>query len=288
MIELLFSLLTKCHCIFLQLKAVQLEWNHNWKVLNEKKASMELVNDPVSTTHPSRHQRILKKHILSLEKTSKQLRHETDHLKTKLLKMEEEMLLIQKYIQDKELQHDPESNDVYDRINGNKIEDYVKMQKIREIQTTYSDAGSDFAETLLNLTHIQTENKEKITNLTKQMANFDKLHLSMLELLENVESIENKVDNSLPEFRKEISKLEVQLTESNSEISMLKEDQTNTRNSLKAIGVSVSNMQDKTDSDRIHLQQIDETVKNLVKASNVQHSKLHDHILKVSFIYIYV
>lgn len=247
---------------------------------------MELVNDPVSAQqqqHPSRHQRILKKHILSLEKTSKQLRHETDHLKTKLLKVEEEMQLLQKYIEDKEAhQRDSETNDVYDRINGNKIEDYVETHRIREIQTRSSSA--DFAETMLNITHLQSENRENIANITKQLANFDKLHMSVLELLENVESIENKVDTSLPEFRKEISKLEVQLAESNSEISILKEDQTNTRNSLKAIGVSVSNMQDKTDSDRVQLRQIDGTVKNLVKASTLQHSKLHDHILKVSLV----
>lgn len=53
-----------------------------------------------------------------------------------------------------------------------------------------------------------------IANISRQLTNTDKLHMSMLELLENVESIENKVDNAFPEFRKEISKLEVTLFES--------------------------------------------------------------------------
>ncbi|RZC36719.1 hypothetical protein BDFB_012275, partial [Asbolus verrucosus] len=248
--------------VLLQLKAAQLEWNHNWQILNEKKMTMEPSSEqPVA--HPSRHQRLLKKHIVDLEKTSKALHRENERIKTRFLKVEEELALLQKYIQNKEISND----EVYDRINGNEIQDYIRMEKVKEI------GRYDF-------TRQQQVNTESIANLTRQMSNFDKLHMSMLELLENVESIENKVDVSFPEFRKEISKLEIQIADAVSQISLLREDQTNTRKSVKAIGVSVSNLQDKTDTDRGRWKKIEEQVDSLTKSSSMQTSKLHDHILK--------
>ncbi|XP_068903607.1 protein scabrous [Tenebrio molitor] len=244
-----------------QLKAAQLEWNHNWQILNEKKMTMEPSSEqPVA--HPSRHQRLLKKHVVDLEKASKSLHRDNERLKTRFLKVEEELELLQKYVQNKEA-----GDQEYDRINGNDIQDYIRMEKVKEV------GRSDFARQ-------QQSNTESIANLTKQMSNFDKLHMSMLELLENVESIENKVDVSFPEFRKEISKLEIQIADAVSQISLLREDQTNTRKSVKAIGVSVSNLQDKTDTDRGRLKKTEEQVDSLTKSASMQTSKLHDHILK--------
>jgi chromosome segregation ATPase len=248
--------------LLLQLKAAQLEWNHNWQILNEKKMTMEPSSEqPVA--HPSRHQRLLKKHVVDLEKASKSLHRDNERLKTRFLKVEEELELLQKYVQNKEA-----GDQEYDRINGNDIQDYIRMEKVKEV------GRSDFARQ-------QQSNTESIANLTKQMSNFDKLHMSMLELLENVESIENKVDVSFPEFRKEISKLEIQIADAVSQISLLREDQTNTRKSVKAIGVSVSNLQDKTDTDRGRLKKTEEQVDSLTKSASMQTSKLHDHILKV-------
>lgn len=257
--------------LLLQLKAAQLEWNHNWQILNEKKSTIEISSSvegggesPPPMTHLSRHQRLLKKHIADLEKTSKALHRENEHFKTRFLKVEEELELLQKYVQNKEM----ENEEVYDRINGNEIQDYIRMEKVKETSRT------DFL-------HQQLVNTESIANLTKQMSNFDKLHMSMLELLENVESIENKVDVTFPEFRKEISKLEIQITDAVSQISLLREDQTNTRKSVKAIGFSVSNLQDKTDTDRGRVKKVEDQVDSLTKSASMQTSKLHDHILKV-------
>lgn len=137
-------------------------------------------------------------------------------------------------------------------------------------------------EKLTNLGRQQRLNTIAIANLSRQLTNTDKLHMSMLELLENVEGIENKIDKNFPEFRKEISKLELEAAEAASSLSMLKEEQTNTRESVKAIGVSVSNLQEKVDKCRGDVKGINETVVLLKKSASLQTSKLHDHILKVN------
>lgn len=235
-----------------QLKTVETEWDQNWKILNERSPSLE---NEISS-HPTRHQRIMKQHIIRLEKSTKTLHKENYSLKTQMMRMEEELKSLQKSLKWKEnvkaIQLEKEKNTKY-RILSDKIN---------------------------NLTETQISNSNSITNLTQQLANFDKLHLSMLELLENVETIENKVDKTLPEFRKEISKLEVQITESSSAISLYREDQKNMIDSMKAIGFSVSSMQDKTNQDHEKLKKIEELVNNLVKSHTVQTSKLHDYILK--------
>lgn len=179
-----------------------------------------------------------------------------------------------------ELQAKQYSKGTYDRINGNEIENYIHQEKIKEVKSLSDKAIS---EKLFNVTEQQKINTISLQNLTKQSSNFDKLHLSMLELLENVETIENKVERTIPEFRSEISKLEVEVSEASSTISLLKEDQKNIINSLKAIGFSVSNMQDKTNEDHKHIEKLDGTIENLLRSSNIQTSKLHDHILKVNY-----
>lgn len=138
-----------------------------------------------------------------------------------------------------------------------------------------------------NLAQIETQqasNAAALANFSRQLSNFDRLHMSMLELLENVESIEAKVDRNFPELRKEISKLEMQLSETSSEVAMLREDQTNTRNSVKAIGVSASNLQEKMETVVVEMRGLNETVESLKTAAGLQTAKLHDHILKVNTI----
>ncbi|CAH1169990.1 unnamed protein product [Phaedon cochleariae] len=239
-----------------QLKAAQLEWNQNWKILNEKSPTLE--NEIIA--HPSRHQRIMKQHVIRLEKSTKTLHKENYHLKSKLTQMEEEMKALQKRLKWKE---------EVDSIVAQKEENLIASRLQDKMASKIADIAKQ-----------QTINVNKIANLTEQMTNFDKLHLSMLELLENVETIENKVDKNFPEFRKEISKLEIQISETSSAVSLNREDQRNVIDSMKAISFSVSNLQDKTNGDREKLGNLDEIVKNLVKSATLQTSKLHDHILK--------
>lgn len=59
---------------------------------------------------------------------------------------------------------------------------------------------------------LEFENKirgDQLKNISRNMSDFDKLHASLLELREDVESIENKADKTIPDFRKEISKLDI-------------------------------------------------------------------------------
>ncbi|KAK9891406.1 hypothetical protein WA026_014644 [Henosepilachna vigintioctopunctata] len=247
------------------MKAVQLETTYNAKKLQEMQNRD--ISKEIPTDRPYRHQRVLKKHIIELEKNSKAMHKENIHMKTKLLRLEEEIRLLQKNA------HVQDSLRKYDRINGNEIENYIRTNKVHHV-------GAENDDLLLNLTTQQHKNTESIANLTKQLNDFDKLHLSLLELLENVESIEYKVDNTFPEIRKEISKVEVQANEAKAELSNLQGEMKNSRNTVKAIGVSVSNLQDKEAEDHRFLKEVDSRVQNLIRSNSLQTSKLHDHILK--------
>lgn len=246
----------------LQLKAAQVEWNYNLKKINDA----ESIQPDDNQNHASRHHRLLRKHIIDLEKTAKGLKKTDEDLKTKITKLQDDI---------QNLKEDGGN----DRISGNEINDYIKLNEIK-------NENLPWEKRLAKLESSQKSNSDSVFNLTRQLSNFDKLHMSMLELLENVESIENKVDSNFPEFRKEISKLEFQMSGANSEIALLKEDQTNTRDSVKALGVSASNLQTKTDSNEDEIDQISEDLEKLKKSASVQNLKLHDHILKVSANYL--
>lgn len=239
------------------MKAMQFEMKRNLETLNEKTPSM----DAEIMRHPSRHQKVIKQHIIRLEKNTQALHKENFFLKTKMLAMGDQIrLLTEKLSENKE-----------DKDN----QEFISYNTILP-QTENSDRK------IMNLTEQLDRHNNSIANLTKQMANLDKLHLSMLELLENLETIENKVDKSFPEFRKEISKLEIQVAETSSANALVKEDQKNVIESLKAITFTVSTMQDKTTEDHKTLADLKATIDNLVKSTTLQTSKLHDHILKVS------
>ncbi|XP_047041050.1 protein scabrous-like [Helicoverpa zea] len=130
---------------------------------------------------------------------------------------------------------------------------------------------------------LDLENKvltEHLKNTTQKVSDFEKVHASILELREDVESIENKADKTIPEFRKEISKLDVNYAQLNAASSYLKEDQENLRQSVKAIAVSVSNAIDRAEMDRLVIKQLNESVEELEARSRQHFSRLNDHILK--------
>lgn len=174
------------------------------------------------------------------------------------------------------------SNTIHEAITNKHRHKYEDVQEMSNEISGKPFNSLNIEENLINLGRQQRLNTIAIANLSRQLTNTDKLHMSMLELLENVESIENKIDKNFPEFRKEISKLELEAAEAASSLSMLKEEQTNTRESVKAIGVSVSNLQEKVDKCKDDVKGINETVVLLKKSGSLQTSKLHDHILKVN------
>lgn len=122
--------------------------------------------------------------------------------------------------------------------------------------------------------------RNELKNTTQKVSDFDKVHASILELREDVESIENKADKTVPEFRKEISKLDVNFAQLNAQSSYLKEDQENLRQSVKAIAVSVSNAIDRAELDRLTMKKINDSIYELENRSKQHFYKLNDHILK--------
>lgn len=81
-------------------------------------------------------------------------------------------------------------------------------------------------------------------NLSRQIATLDKLHTSMLELLESVEDVQNKVDKSVPEIRHEISKLEFTSGQLTAEQKVIKEEVRNTARSLQSLTNTVTTQHD--------------------------------------------
>lgn len=237
-----------------------MEWSYNWKMLQDKK----LAADDATESHPARHQRALRKHVLELERSTSRLKESDRELQNKIKTLELQLQDMQKS------SYERKTNE----LNNQENELFDNEQQQDEQPIT---------ERLIHLETLQKNNELSMFNLSQQLSNYDKLHRSMLELLENVESIENKMDKNMPDFRKEISKLEFQMAQVVSKISAMKEDQKNTRESVKAISVSVSNLKDKFDVQHIAYDQLNSTLEKLKETTNVQNSKLHDHILKVRY-----
>ncbi|VVC45031.1 Hypothetical protein CINCED_3A019619 [Cinara cedri] len=82
-------------------------------------------------------------------------------------------------------------------------------------------------------------------NATRQDATQDRLHGSLLELLESVENLDDRVDACLPEVRKEISKIEFTVARINASVAIIKEDQNNQILTTKALGEGMSAIQRK-------------------------------------------
>lgn len=93
-------------------------------------------------------------------------------------------------------------------------------------------------------------------NLSREVASLDKMHGSMLELLEDVEGIQTKFDKVMPDVRREISKLEFNFAQLNSEQGLEREEGRNRGKSIQAIAVSVSTLQ----ADREVIKKLEERV----------------------------
>ncbi|KAG7313611.1 hypothetical protein JYU34_000767 [Plutella xylostella] len=122
--------------------------------------------------------------------------------------------------------------------------------------------------------------REQIANVSRDVSDLTKVHSSILELREDIENVENKADKTIPEFRKEISKLDVGVAQLHAQVSYMKEDQENLRQSVKAIAVSVSNTIDRAEMDRLDMQRINESITQLKSHSKQHFYRLNDHILK--------
>jgi chromosome segregation ATPase len=119
----------------------------------------------------------------------------------------------------------------------------------------------------------------------------DKLHGSMLELLEDVEAVQNKVDKSLPEIKSEISKLEFNSAQLASEENLIREEGHNAAKTLQAMAVSISTLQEDRDRETVKtLEQqvvaLQRDVQDIKAASQAHKSIAHNLINKVSYLYV--
>lgn len=137
---------------------------------------------------------------------------------------------------------------------------------------------------------LETEQKRMANanfNMSRQVASLDRLHGSMLELLEDIEGIQNKFDKTIPDIKREISKVEFNAAQVASEHGLLREENHNAAKSIQALAVSVSTLQDDRDS----FKQLEQTVNELkhnftkIRAGATAHRHMfHKRIEKVSFI----
>lgn len=121
-------------------------------------------------------------------------------------------------------------------------------------------------------------------NMSRQVASLDRLHGSMLELLEDIEGIQNKFDKTIPDIKREISKVEFNAAQVASEYGLLREEGHNAAKSIQALAVSVSTLQDNRDE----IKQLEQTVNELkhnftkVRAGAYAHRHMfHKRIEKV-------
>ncbi|XP_017008524.2 protein scabrous [Drosophila takahashii] len=115
-------------------------------------------------------------------------------------------------------------------------------------------------------------------NLSSQIASLDKLHTSMLELLEDVEGLQTKMDKSIPELRHEISKLEFANAQITSEQSLIREEGTNAARSLQAMAVSVSVLQEEREGMRKLSVNVDQLRTNVDRLQSLVNDELKNKL----------
>lgn len=121
-------------------------------------------------------------------------------------------------------------------------------------------------------------------NMSRQVASLDRLHGSMLELLEDIEGIQNKFDKTIPDIKREISKVEFNAAQVASEYGLLREEGHNAAKSIQALAVSVSTLQDNRDEIKQLEQTVNELKHNFTKVragANAHHHMFHRRIEKV-------
>lgn len=161
--------------------------------------------------------------------------------------------------------------------------DVVQKQMKRQLNELHHHR---IGERLHNLEVEQKRLANANFNMSRQVASLDRLHGSMLELLEDIESIQNKFDKTIPDIKREISKVEFNAAQVASEYSLLHEEGHNAAKSIQALAVSVSTLQDDGDLIKELEQTIDKLKQNVTKlqvGANAHRHMFHKRIEKVCF-----
>ncbi|KAM7343689.1 scabrous [Cochliomyia hominivorax] len=162
------------------------------------------------------------------------------------------------------LENDEDNKDIKETSTLTQLADHKRRhcrfqrQQLHELQLSQRQLKRQFnelkyhriAERVRSIEIEQHRIADANFNLSRQIASLDKLHSSMLELLEDVENVQTKVDKTVPELRHEISKLEFANAQLMSEQNLVREEGKNVARSLQAMAVSVSTLQDERDGIR--------------------------------------
>lgn len=162
---------------------------------NEIHHSRIMLNTP-NENKKFRHHRLLRQQIVDLE-------HSTKELQSGQSRLDHIIHRIEKRIKSVETDHS--------KGNRNTRDNESVDERLPERVARLEEAGRTTSRQLFNV--------------TRQVAELDRLHISMLQLLESVETLENKVDKNIPELQREISKMEFNMAQTTSTVSLVKEDQ---------------------------------------------------------------
>lgn len=127
-------------------------------------------------------------------------------------------------------------------------------------------------------------------NISRQVSSLDRLHGSMLELLEDIEGIQNKFDKTIPDIKREISKVEFNAAQVASEYGLLREEGHNAAKSIQALAVSVSTLQDEHDVIKKMEQTMHELKHNVTKLQSgalAHRHMFHKRIEKVNKLFLH-
>ncbi|XP_070501929.1 protein scabrous isoform X2 [Chironomus tepperi] len=99
-------------------------------------------------------------------------------------------------------------------------------------------------ERLQNIEEKQKELENSNFNLSREISSFESSSKkSTLELLEDIADIETKIDHTIPEIRREITKVEIDSAQISSNQNILKEEDHNMARTIQALAVSISTLQ---------------------------------------------
>ena len=106
-------------------------------------------------------------------------------------------------------------------------------------------------ERLQNIEEKQKELENSNFNLSREISSFESSSKkSTLELLEDIADIETKIDHTIPEIRREITKVEIDSAQISSNQNILKEEDHNMARTIQALAVSISTLQNERSRQR--------------------------------------
>ena len=127
----------------------------------------------------------------------------------------------------------------------------------------------------------QLEFDQKLVEIHNKLRDFEKMHFSILELLENMEHLESEVEENEPKYRKEISKIDFNVDKISLFVKELKTNDLRRNNDLETFRQSLQIIQKRleTEDEMFEKMQLKfNTIENTLRERN---QNLHNHILKV-------